>query len=420
MSYNHKQQELFKKVDYTIEDKKASKFINEYKKNADLENLTCPFEVFTIMGSNASMGYSTHSAFRYFGKFPPPVAKRFIQDYHKKEMGPVVDPMVGSGTTLVESLFLGCDAVGFDINPLSVLISKVKTTKLDRVKALKCLDNFSIFINDNNIDSHRINKNIPNDKYIDHWFLKKVQNDLALTKIFIESIENVKIKNLFTVSLAGIIRECSNASNNLGRMFLDPNKKIPNVEKSIYKRVNKILDGLDDLPFKNNILVKLHDSQKKYKTSKITNLIICHPPYFNLYKYSGIYKFEMLWCGFEPKETRSNEIRESFKIGKAERVHFYVDDLIKSINNISDLLVNNGFLMFMMGDTTLRDKRINTTSLFLNKLKKVDNKLKVEKFIIRIPKNTEASYAASMKRDSNNIGVKLYDHIIIFKKKNDR
>ena len=128
----------------------------------------------------------------------------------------------------------------------------------------------------------------------------------------------------------------------------------------------------------------------------------------------------MLWCGFEPKETRSNEIRESFKIGKAERVHFYVDDLIKSINNISDLLVNNGFLMLMMGDTTLRDKRINTTSLFLNKLKKEDNKLKVEKFIIRIPKNTEASYAASMKRDSNNIGVKLFDHIIIFKKKNDR
>ena len=47
-----------------------------------------------------------HSIFRYFGKFPPPVARRFINDHHDASVGPVIDTMAGSGTTLVESALL--------------------------------------------------------------------------------------------------------------------------------------------------------------------------------------------------------------------------------------------------------------------------------------------------------------------------
>ena len=107
-----------------------SDWLSEYRRDAELESLNCPFEVWEIQGSNASMGYATHAIFRYFGKFPPPVARRFITDFHDPSIGPVIDTMVGSGTTLVEAAILGRKAIGFDINPLSVLISNVKINVL--------------------------------------------------------------------------------------------------------------------------------------------------------------------------------------------------------------------------------------------------------------------------------------------------
>ena len=39
------------------------------------------------------------------------------------------DPIVGSGTTLVESLSLGADSIGCDISAFNCLLSKVKTSK---------------------------------------------------------------------------------------------------------------------------------------------------------------------------------------------------------------------------------------------------------------------------------------------------
>src|SRR4051794_20443194 len=42
----------------------------------------------------------------------------------------VLDPFVGSGTTLVEAQRLGCCSIGIDINPVSCRIARAKTLSL--------------------------------------------------------------------------------------------------------------------------------------------------------------------------------------------------------------------------------------------------------------------------------------------------
>lgn len=49
----------------------------------------------------------------------------------------VLDPFCGSGTVLLESRIQQRNAVGFDINPLAVLISNVKTTNINKEKVHK-------------------------------------------------------------------------------------------------------------------------------------------------------------------------------------------------------------------------------------------------------------------------------------------
>ena len=69
----------------------------------------------------------THGIHLYPARMHPEIARRIILK-HGDSNGIVLDPFMGSGGVLLESVLCGRDAIGLDINPLAVLISKVKTT----------------------------------------------------------------------------------------------------------------------------------------------------------------------------------------------------------------------------------------------------------------------------------------------------
>ena len=383
---------------------------------ADLDQLRCDYESWEIEGSSAELNYLSHGFFRFFGKFPPPVAKRFILEFHDPEGGPVVDPMVGSGTTLVEAILLKRVAIGLDVNPLACLISKVKTTPIPRENVLKSLTAYNHFYKAEL--SEGLTPYIPNDRYLDHWFYPETQQGIARTRFFIDKyIKDENTKNFFNVALAAIIRRLSRASNGMGRMFLDPAIPPQDVSEHLTKKamqMSKVCNEL--LHLKPRVQVLLHDAREPFLSPAMTNLVICHPPYFNLYRYSSIFKYEMLWLGYDYKDTRQNEVREGFKIGKKELVNLYVSDLEAILRNIARILVRGGWCVFMMGDTILRGERINTTAFTIRRITESNMGLRLCKIIVRHPKFTEASYAATQRRTKENVGVKLSDHLIVMQR----
>ena len=74
--------------------------------------------------------YATHGLHEYRGKFFPQLVRALMNIVQLPEGGVVLDPMCGSGTTLVEARLSGRTAYGFDMNPLSVFISDVKCRAL--------------------------------------------------------------------------------------------------------------------------------------------------------------------------------------------------------------------------------------------------------------------------------------------------
>jgi DNA modification methylase len=74
--------------------------------------------------------YATHGLHPYAAKCPPQLVKYGLRHY--SEPGEtILDPMVGSGTTLVEARLMGRHAIGYDIDPLARLIAQVKSRELD-------------------------------------------------------------------------------------------------------------------------------------------------------------------------------------------------------------------------------------------------------------------------------------------------
>src|SRR4030067_2824953 len=77
----------------------------------------------------------THGFHKYPAKFIPHIPKWAINKYLAGQKNKtILDPFCGSGTTLVEGILAGHNVIGIDVDPLSALISKVKTTLVDTSK----------------------------------------------------------------------------------------------------------------------------------------------------------------------------------------------------------------------------------------------------------------------------------------------
>jgi hypothetical protein len=71
-----------------------------------------------------------HRLHPYLGKFVPQLVEALLGRYVRPG-GRVLDPFAGSGTTLVQALESGYDAVGVDIAAFNCLLMRVKTARYD-------------------------------------------------------------------------------------------------------------------------------------------------------------------------------------------------------------------------------------------------------------------------------------------------
>ena len=144
--------------------------------------------------------WATHKS-DYRGNFAPQIARNLILNY-SEENDLILDPMVGSGTTLIEARLLNRNAIGYDINQNAVKITS------DRLNfEIKNISKQSISIGDvrnlSNIENDSIDLIVTHPPYanIVTYSDRKNPNDLSsLSGIpkFLDELE-VGIKELFRV-----------------------------------------------------------------------------------------------------------------------------------------------------------------------------------------------------------------------------
>jgi len=83
----------------------------------------CRRSEYTTVWSFPERGsWATHNP-KYRGNFAPQIARNIIEMYSEKG-DYILDPMVGGGTTLIEAKLTARNALGIDINPQAVKLSK--------------------------------------------------------------------------------------------------------------------------------------------------------------------------------------------------------------------------------------------------------------------------------------------------------
>lgn len=140
----------------------------------------------------------------------PEIAKRVIRRYGTKDTI-VLDPFMGSGGVLLEGILAGHDAVGVDVSPFAVLLSKVKTTPIygDLTSALsKILRGATA---DRLAGERRLD--LRPDMDIDAWYGKNVADSLSLLKYRVFGLPDSDMRDFFKVCLSLTIRKASYQRN---------------------------------------------------------------------------------------------------------------------------------------------------------------------------------------------------------------
>ena len=89
-------------------------------------------------------GYATHGLFPYRGKFHPQMIKALMNVMGVKPGDTVLDPMMGSGTVLVEARLMGINSIGIDASPFCKFMAQTKINALTMSlsRSRKALSNY--------------------------------------------------------------------------------------------------------------------------------------------------------------------------------------------------------------------------------------------------------------------------------------
>ena len=348
------------------------------------------------------IGQSYASVYPNLHKYPatmlPQIGIEILKELNVKN-GTLLDPYCGSGSSFASGLECGLTEMhGFDINPLAVLISKVKFTKV----SLNELIETKRVLRNNIYEFLRDEKNIetlkrPKITNIDFWFSNGVIDNLMVIKYFIEKIENENIQNFFLIPFSETVRECSYTRNNEFKLFRMKSEDLlhfnPDVigvylkklEDAIFLYSNFYFPKLDK---KVNINVQYSIFQPK---DEYFDVVLTSPPYGDSRTTVAYGQFStlsnewlgidyarkidgMLMGGVKPKQNIQNGIIADYisEINKVDNkraleVSAFYNDLDSSIQRIAKSVHKGGKSIYVVGNRTVKNIQLPTDQFIAEK-----------------------------------------------------
>lgn len=229
----------------------------------------------------------------------------------------VLDPMCGSGTVIRQSALLGHRAIGFDIDPLAVLMSKVWTRKgshkelfdasAQLLKGAKRKRTLS------HLDIPWIARCAETAAFVEYWFAEPQRSSLARLAYGIRQLrfsEEEWICDCLDLALSRtIVTKHVGASLAWDVSHSRPHRMRDENEFDVFdgyqKTIGRLVSLLDDEPVPRAGVVRRGDC-RNLSTIKRNSIdaIVTSPPYLNAIDYLRGHKLALVWMGHTIPELR--------------------------------------------------------------------------------------------------------------------
>lgn len=234
----------------------------------------------------------SHGLFQYPAMMVPQVARSVLEQtcLVHPEIERVADPFAGSGTILTESMLRGLSFFGTDINPLAILLCRVKCGPFFIDALVEKVQHMIAGIEADT--SSIVEVDFPN---CDKWFRSDVQ--IALSKIRRAILRETSLwaRRFFWIGLAEAVRFTSNSRTSTFKLHTRKEKEIQArncdvigiFKKTITRNLQHMrhqaeyLEGegyLNHGHYRMKVEIALGDI-RKVKQSNLSDIILTSPPY---------------------------------------------------------------------------------------------------------------------------------------------
>jgi len=349
--------------------------------------------------ADANTQFLTHGLHPYPARMVPQIAERLIRRYLIEKFSPphnryaVMDPFCGSGTVLVEARRLGVSSVGVDINPLAVLLARVKSMPPDpqelEFQSTLLLDRITKMGSETETHEGKM----PN--YIRFWFAPETIKVLQWIKCQIDKIEDEGIQDFMKLCFSNAAFKLSFAdiSNHQAHPAKLPIEKIEKRKKldvtSVFTQVlKKSLESVKEYHSLVNKDVKakvIWGDARELPFSEEFDLVVTSPPYgeeHNTVGYMRWAKISLFWLGYTPyrlkhaeKKTLGgspryllkvpsetcNEVINHVRTKKPERALLascFFNDYYESLVKVSKALKSDRYCCIIIGNRLLLGRKV--------------------------------------------------------------
>lgn len=398
------------------------------------------------------IGQSYASSYANLHKYPATMLPQIGIDVLKElniSSGKLLDPYCGSGSSFASGLECGLtNMYGFDINPLAVLISKVKFTKISVntiIETKMQLRNsvFEFVKNENNYKKLAQ----PNVTNIEFWFSKNVLNNLNIVKHFINEIKDENVKRFFLVPFSETVRECSYTRNNEFKLYRMKSEDILNFNPDVFGVYFKKLD--DTIFLYTNIYFPKLTSKVKVDVQYSTfqpkqnsfDVVLTSPPYGDSRTTVAYGQFSTLsneWIGIDYARKIDGMLMGGIKaktniekgviadyisqINKADskralEVSAFYNDLDNSIKKVASSVKKGGKSIYVVGNRTVKNVQLATDQFIAEKFEQ--NGFKHLTTYERLLSNKAMpSKNSPTNQAGKTVNTMLYEYIVICEKAN--
>lgn len=348
----------------------------------------------------------THCYHRYPAKFIPQLVEKLMDEYLDSIKEPHVnDLFMGSGTTIACAISRGYKASGTDINYISELITRVKSTPINPAllskKIEKLLSDLSFLESLDLYSTPSIKPYIPktNIDRIDYWFNPEVKKELGIILARIKEEPDISIRNFLTVCFSHILKTVSIWLMGSTKPTRDFNKKIQKpfncFKRHIRKMEKRNKEFWNIVPehIKYNLDAYLNirrgDARRQPVDDETVDIQITSSPYVTSYEYADLHQLSTLWLEYSSdlSEYRKEFIGTAYKQYEngwleskiaqsianqmflrdkkmAKEIRAFFIDMQECFDETYRILKPGGRCCYVIGNTTLRKVEILNAEVF--------------------------------------------------------